>query len=183
MKRSLQENAAGRDGQRRAALTLRLVDHVLAHGLAGASLRPLAAAAGTSDRMLIYYFGDRATLIAAVLEEVARRMTAVLNAQRASAPLPREVLVARLLPLLFEPAVWPYMQVWLEMASLAARGDADCRRVGESIARGFLAWGAAQIDAPEAERDAEAVRLLMTIEGAVLLKSLGLGADVAALTP
>ena len=37
----------------------RMTDHILLKGLAGATLRPLAAAAGTSDRMLLYYFADR----------------------------------------------------------------------------------------------------------------------------
>ena len=42
-----------------------LTAHVLAHGLGGASLRPLAKAAGTSDRMLIYHFGTKEALIRA----------------------------------------------------------------------------------------------------------------------
>jgi AcrR family transcriptional regulator len=38
-------------------------DHVLEHGLIGLTLRPLAAAIGTSDRMLIYHFGSRDALV------------------------------------------------------------------------------------------------------------------------
>ncbi|MFZ9395925.1 MAG: TetR family transcriptional regulator, partial [Erythrobacter sp.] len=48
----------------REILLPRLAAHVLAHGLAGASLRPLARAAGTSARMLIYHFGSKERLIA-----------------------------------------------------------------------------------------------------------------------
>ena len=47
-----------RDTQR-AAVTERLSSHILAHGLARSSLRELAAAAGVSDRMLLYYFDDK----------------------------------------------------------------------------------------------------------------------------
>ena len=36
-----------------------LAAYVLEHGLAGLSLRPLAAAAGTSDRMLLYHFASK----------------------------------------------------------------------------------------------------------------------------
>ena len=169
-----------REQAKRTALIGQLADHVLAHGLNGASLRPLAAAVGTSDRMLLYYFGDKAALIGAVLDEIAGRMTALLDAAAPPAPLPRTALQAALMPLLRDPAVWPFMQVWLEMASLAARGDPDCARVGERIARGFVAWGARQLDVAEGEREAEAVRLLLTIEGAVLLTSLGLGEEVGA---
>lgn len=47
---------------------LELATHyVLQHGLIGLSLRPLAAAIGTSDRMLIYHFGNRDALISAVV--------------------------------------------------------------------------------------------------------------------
>ena len=44
---------------KRAALIDKLADHVLADGLLHASLRPLAKAVGTSDRMLLYYFKDK----------------------------------------------------------------------------------------------------------------------------
>ena len=158
-----------RENLRKAVLVERLADHVLARGLGGASLRPLAAAVGTSDRMLLYYFPDKASLIAAVLGEIATRMTALLAAHVAPTPLPRSALEARLLPLLLDDVAWPYMALWLEIASLAARGDPAFREVGERIGRGFLAWGAAQLDNSE-----DAGLLMMTIEGAVLLKSLGM---------
>jgi len=41
---------------RREDLLDRVTDHVLEHGLIGLTLRPVAAAIGTSDRMLIYHF-------------------------------------------------------------------------------------------------------------------------------
>lgn len=170
-----------RDPKRRADLIGRLADHVLAHGLGSASLRPLAAAVGTSDRMLLYYFDDKATLVATVLAEVAQRMSALLAAQIGGDPQPRPVVEARLLPLLLDDAVWPYMALWLEIAGRAARGDAVCAAVGEEIGRGFLAWASVQIETGEGERDAEAARLMITLEGAVLLKALGMDDAVAKL--
>lgn len=168
---------------RKAALVTKLADHVLTEGLGGASLRPLAAAVGTSDRMLLYYFPDKPALIAAVLEEVAARMIMLLELQRASVPVCAEVLEARLMPLTLDPAVWPFMQLWLEMAALAARGDETCARVGGGIAQGFLAWLEDQLDVADADARAKAaLRVLMTIEGAALLKSLGLGERLSALT-
>jgi AcrR family transcriptional regulator len=52
---------------KREELAERATDYVLEHGLIGLSLRPLAAELGTSDRMLIYHFGSKDELIAAVL--------------------------------------------------------------------------------------------------------------------
>lgn len=140
----------------------------------------MAKAAGTSDRMLLYYFPDKDTLIAAVLEIVAARMTALLDAGKAARPLPYADLHAALIRVVFADDLWPFMRLWLEMASLAALGDPVFRTVGEQLGRGFLAWGAAQLDCPDAAtREAEAARLLVSVEGTLLLKSVGMG-DVAA---
>ncbi len=158
--------------ERRAILLDRLADHVLEHGLAAASLRPLARAAGTSDRMLIYYFADKDALIAATLEHVAVRLAPRLAAATAPAPLSPDALRARLAHVVLDAALWPFMRLWLEIASRAAHGDAVYRTVGGEIARGFLTWIEAQLDSPVAARDA--AHLLATIEGIVLLKSLGL---------
>jgi AcrR family transcriptional regulator len=48
------------------------VDHALAHGLPD-RLEPLAAASGTSTRMLIYHFGTRDTLLKETLRRARRR--------------------------------------------------------------------------------------------------------------
>jgi hypothetical protein len=92
--------------------------------------------------------------------------------------LPPAALRARLAAVLFTPALWPYLCLYLEMAAMAARGDAAMLQVGERLGRGFLAWGAAQLDSPDASRDADAARLLVSIEGMLMLRSIGL-TDVA----
>jgi AcrR family transcriptional regulator len=57
-----------------------VTDHVLAHGLIGLTLRPLAAAIGTSDRMLIYHFGNRDALVSAVVAHAGERSVAAVHA-------------------------------------------------------------------------------------------------------
>ncbi len=162
---------------RRADLLDFMADHVLAHGLAASSLRPLARAAGTSDRMLLYYFPDKGALIAAVLEVVAARMVVLLDARKSPGQLPFAALKTALLDIVFADDLWPYMRLWLEMASLAALGDPVFRAVGEQLGRGFLAWGTAQLDSADgATREVEAAHLLVAIEGTLLLKSVGLEA-------
>lgn len=150
-----------------------LADHVLAHGLAGASLRPLAAAAGTSDRMLLYYFADKDDLLASVLGVIAARLAALLAAQAGAQPQSPERLEAELVPLVTSAAFWPYICVWLEIAAMTARGDAALRQIGGAIARGFQGWIAQRLDLPDDERDTAALRLLRMVEGAALLHALG----------
>jgi AcrR family transcriptional regulator len=160
---------------RRAELLDRLADHVLAYGLAASSLRPLAKAAQTSDRMLLYYFKDKADIIAATLECVAARIVALLEARRAPVPLPLDALRRELSAVVLSDEFWPFMRVWLEVAAFAAQGDAFYRTLGARIAHGFLQWGAAQLDSatPEAQA-ADAARLLVALEGMIVLKSVGL---------
>jgi AcrR family transcriptional regulator len=57
--------ATGRD-----ALLARAVGHFAEHGVGDTSLRALAGAIGTSHRMLIYHFGSRDGLLAAVVDVV-----------------------------------------------------------------------------------------------------------------
>jgi AcrR family transcriptional regulator len=160
---------------RREALLDRLADQVLAQGLAASSLRPLARAAGTSDRMLLYYFKDKADLMSAILERLAERLGAQLHATVGGDRLPFDGLRGELLQLTASAALWPYMRLWLEIAALAARGDPLYRQIGGAIARGFLAWGAARLDCEiEAARETQAAWLLADVESALLLKSVGL---------
>ena len=58
---------------RRDQLLDRVVDYVLEHGVADLTLRDLAAAVGSNNRMLIYYFGSRDELIHTALESAAGR--------------------------------------------------------------------------------------------------------------
>lgn len=59
---------------RRAELIDRCLRYFLKHGAAGISLRPLAAATGTSARLLVYHFGSKDRLIGAVMDEVRSRL-------------------------------------------------------------------------------------------------------------
>jgi len=66
-------------GSRRDDLLDAVTDHVLEHGLIGLTLRPVAAAVGTSDRMLVYHFGTRDGLVSAVVAASTARSVAALN--------------------------------------------------------------------------------------------------------
>jgi AcrR family transcriptional regulator len=59
---------------RKQELVDAVIGYLLEHGLADLSLRPLAAAAGTSARLLIYHFGSKERLLAEVLEALQSRL-------------------------------------------------------------------------------------------------------------
>src|SRR6266516_7735201 len=67
------------DPERRDRTLAQVADYVLEHGLDGVSLRPLAAALGTSTRMLLYDFGSKEALLDEALAEIRRRLAGLLS--------------------------------------------------------------------------------------------------------
>ncbi|MGW1620100.1 TetR/AcrR family transcriptional regulator [Streptomyces sp. NPDC002172] len=61
------------DPAKRRDLLERVREYVMRNGLADLSLRPLAKALGTSDRMLLYYFGTKERMVAEALDIYERR--------------------------------------------------------------------------------------------------------------
>ena len=66
------------DLERRQKLLDAVVEEFAVRGIGGRSLRDVAAAVGTSHRMLLHHFGSRDELVLAIVEEVERRQMALL---------------------------------------------------------------------------------------------------------
>jgi AcrR family transcriptional regulator len=66
------------DRQRRRELLHALFDEFAANGIGDRSLRDVAAAVGTSHRMLLHHFGSRDDLLIAIVEEAERRQMALV---------------------------------------------------------------------------------------------------------
>jgi AcrR family transcriptional regulator len=160
----------------RETLLPRLAAHVLEHGLGGASLRPLAKAAGTSDRMLIYHFGNKETLITELLGHIAAiysgALDAALGGERAKT---REECAARILAVGSQPAMQAFLVLWWDIVAGAARGVPGYREAAHQMMTQQLAWLEGQM--PEGDPDpAGGARYLMTaIEGTLMLSAVGHG--------
>jgi AcrR family transcriptional regulator len=77
---------------RRDELAQAATDYAFEHGLIGLSLRPLAEAVGTSDRMLLYHFRDKDDLVTTILQTSTARSEATLRTLPASPDLRTAVL-------------------------------------------------------------------------------------------
>lgn len=64
---------------RRQELLERIVDHVLEHGIARLTLRGLATAVGSNNRMLLYYFGSLEELTVTALQAAEHRFAGMLS--------------------------------------------------------------------------------------------------------
>jgi AcrR family transcriptional regulator len=77
---------------RRDELSEAAADYVLEHGLIELSLRPLARALGTSDRMLLYHFESKDDLVATILRTTSERSVHGLRALPSAPSLRQAVL-------------------------------------------------------------------------------------------
>jgi AcrR family transcriptional regulator len=152
---------------RREAVLERVADHMLAHGLALSSVRALALAAGTSDRMLFYYFADKDEIVVAALRTLSQRLAGVLPS---GPPAAADDLLAELSVVMRGPVLRPYMRLFLELVIFAARGEEPYCSVAGGIADGFLGWIKARLDPPDT---AAAARLIAMLDGTVLLDMIG----------
>jgi AcrR family transcriptional regulator len=165
---------------RRDTLLTGAIDYALDHGLAGLSLRPMAAELGTSDRMLIYHFGSRDRLVAAILEGIADRLRALLAGSMPSGLVsPRTVLDAAM-SASSDPHGLALLRALLQVVGLAAQGDEVAQSTGFAVTENWLDWLEDRLDVPEPDRRTAAIAVLVLIDGFVMLSALGVGEEARA---
>ncbi|MFN8193052.1 MAG: TetR/AcrR family transcriptional regulator [Nocardioidaceae bacterium] len=98
-----------------------VIAHVAEHGLADVSLRELAAAVGTSHRMLLYHFGSREGMVAAIVTRIEAEQRALL-ATLADEATSATDLVRRQWAVLSDPAMAPFVRLFFEATALALHG-------------------------------------------------------------
>ncbi|WP_296421152.1 TetR/AcrR family transcriptional regulator [Pseudooctadecabacter sp.] len=150
-----------------------MADHVLEHGLNTASLRPLAKAAGTSDRMLIYHFGNKDGVIAALLTHLAQRFTDALDANSTATVATHADLVADVIAFQRRPEMAGFLRVWFDIVAASAHGQSPHIRTGQQIIAGFVDWIAARLPKDDPTPHKTAKSLLTVIEGMAVMDALG----------
>ena len=110
-------------GDARSELLARIVDEVAQHGIGDRSLRDLAAAVGSSHRMLLYHFGSRAGLVAAIVVEVEARQRSFMSAADTTAE-PVDV-VRDVWQRVSDPQMRPFVQLFFEAVSYSSRRPAE----------------------------------------------------------
>lgn len=147
-----------------------LASHVLTHGLGEASLRPLAKAAGTSDRMLIYHFGNKETLITELLGHIAGIYSAALDAAIGTElPMTRAECFARVMEQGRHPMMQPFMVLWWEIVAGSARGLPGYGNAAEAMIAKQLLWLEGQMPADDPDPAGGARYLLTMMEGTLML--------------
>jgi AcrR family transcriptional regulator len=153
------------------------IEHVSQHGVGEISLRGLAAALGTSHRMLLYHFGSREALLIEVIrtvEEQQRAALAQILEEEADAP-PAEIM-RRMWARVADPALWPNERLFFEVYAQALQGSPHALPLLDGIVDAWVEPLAALVapDRPEAEARAEA-RLGVAVVRGLLLDLLATG--------
>jgi AcrR family transcriptional regulator len=165
----------------RERLLTAAVDYAAEHGLADLSLRALAAALGTSHRMLIFHFGSKQGLLVEVVRAVEAQQRALLEQLRAD---PDQDLLDQLHAFwqhLTSPALAPYERLFFEVYAQGLQGKQPAVRLIEDAIQAWLTPITdllASQGVPVQEAQAEA-RLAIAVTRGLLLDLLATG-DLAA---
>jgi AcrR family transcriptional regulator len=165
-----------KDVRPRSRLLDAAVAHALEHGVAEVSLRQLAAAIGTSHRMLIHHFGSREALIVEIIKVVEARQRAVLDAELDRSETPTEA-ARRSWQQLRDPALWPQERLFFEVYGQALRGQPWAMPMLDGVVDDWVDVFAARLVAAGAsERAARtAARLGLAVTRGLLLDLLATG--------
>jgi AcrR family transcriptional regulator len=98
------------------------IEYVAHHGLADVSLRTLAAALGTSHRMLIHHFGSKERLWVEIVRTVEARQREVLAQILPSPDQPVGEAMRAWWKHISDPALWPNERLFFEIYGQALQG-------------------------------------------------------------
>ena len=149
------------DLERRQQLLDALLETLARDGIGQRSLRDIAAAVGTSHRMLLHHFGSREELLLAVVEEVERRQMVMLD------ELPEDPAdaVAAMWSDLRRPGLRPFERLFFECYARAAQGEEPFDRLLPGAVDGWLA----AVEERAGGADPAMVRLGLAVSRGLLL--------------
>lgn len=150
------------DLRRRQQLLDDLIDEFAAGGIGDRSLRDVAAAVGTSHRMLLHHFASRDEMLLAIVEEVERRQMAVLS----ELPTDPAESFAAMWATLCRPELRPFERLFFECYSRGAQGEEPFARMVPGAVDAWLAE-AAKVGGPA--NDPALVRLGLAVTRGLLL--------------
>ena len=151
------------------------IEYIAQHGISDVSLRGLAAAIGTSHRMLIHHFGGREGLWTAVIQEVEARQRAALAALSFS-PDPAEAQ-RQWWRHISDPALAPNERLFFELYGQALQGRPGTEALLDGIVDAWVQPAAALLveRGMELARAQATVRLGIAVTRGLLLDLLATG--------
>jgi len=153
------------------------VDHAAHHGVGDMSLRQLAAALGTSHRMLIYHFGSKDGLLTEIVRTVEARQREQLTALVDSGELRSPDALSRVWEQLADEALWPWERLFFEVYVHALQGRPHAQPLLDDAIAAWLdpiADALVALGAPTDDARVDA-RLMVAVTRGLLLDLLATG--------
>lgn len=160
----------------RDQLLARVTVYAAENGIAGRSLREIAAGVGTSHRMLLYHFGSREGLMAAIVVGMEAGQRAAMAGLAEQAATRGTDPMRGLWEQLASPELRPYVRLFFEVFGLAVQGTPGATDMLADLTGPWIRDGLATAAAWGYEADATAVRLGVAVARGLLIDLLA-GAD------
>lgn len=164
----------------RQELLDRVIAYVAANGMIDASLRTLAAGVGTSHRMLIYHFGSREGLVAAIVNSIEAQQRLALEELARTATSPTG-LVRSQWAQLTDPGLLPFIRLFFEVTAYASRGLPGTEEFVANLTEPWINVATTVAGRLGMETDETELRLGVAVVRGLLLE-VAAGGDVAAAT-
>lgn len=125
------------EGDARERLLQRVIAFAAVDGISGRSLREIARGAGTSHRMLLYHFGSREGMLAAIVAAIEAQQRSLMAAMAHRASTPRQVMT-ELWAQVSSPGMRPFVTLFFEVFGLVAQGAPGTQGLREGLTRPWL---------------------------------------------
>jgi AcrR family transcriptional regulator len=153
------------------------LEYVAEHGVADLSLRRLAAAIGTSHRMLIYHFTSKAGLLIELIRAVEDQQRQTLASFDLDPSMTPSEVARRMWQQLSDPALWPNERLFFEMYGQALQARPHTGEFLDDIVESWLQPAAAmrQAEGLDPETARAQARLDIAVTRGLLLDLLATG--------
>lgn len=143
-----------------------IANYLIEHGLENSGIRALAKAADISDRMLIYYFGNKDAAIAAALEFIAMTLAARLQAVIPGNNMSPSKLFEEVIAASSTKEFQPVIRLWFELVGYAVRGETPYQDSVRVMAENWQLWIEAKLKKSAAS---QAEMVFAQIEGKLMI--------------
>lgn len=162
----------------REELLAAAIDVAFDVGLSQLSFGRVAKHAGTSDRVIVYYFESKDVLVTEVVVSLGVELQTTLASALDGTITDHVEMLRAAWPVLTTAEADRVFSLFFEANGLATAGREPYATLVPQLVDAWIEWAATSIDGPEEHRRLEAETAIALVDGLVLLRLLR-GADAA----
>ncbi len=148
------------------------VQVALDDGIGSLTFGRLAKRLGTSDRVIVYYFPNKATLVTDVLTEIGSRLQFVLARAFTGPAAGHQQMAKAAYGVLANEDSDAIFAVYFEACGLAAAGAKPFQELAAALFGGWVEWMSGFFSGNPQKRQSEAEATLALIDGLLLMRQL-----------